>query len=78
MESSSYLGRSRGYLTKGAKYKERYVENQCPECGNARSYEDKWHTGTNYTCLKRSCRHQWFVSKKKQEELRNLYPEDME
>lgn len=59
----SYNAQSRGHKTKGAKYKDRYIENTCPECGNARAYKDEWKTRVKYTCLKRACRHQWFEKK---------------
>ncbi|MEK1828866.1 hypothetical protein AAAC51_06895 [Priestia megaterium] len=56
----SYNAQSRGHKTKGNTYKDRYVQNACPECGNPRSYKDEWKTRIKYTCLKRACRHQWF------------------
>ena len=56
-----YLSPSRGYKTKGNKYKDRYVEKTCPECGHHRAYKDTWKTRIAYTCLKRSCRHKWYV-----------------
>jgi hypothetical protein len=59
----SYNSQSRGYKTKGASYKDRYVDKECPECSNARAYKDEWKTRTKYTCLKRHCRHQWFEKK---------------
>lgn len=57
-----YINQSRGFKTKGNSYKHRYVEKQCPECGHDRAYEDIWRTRVAYTCLKRACRHKWFVT----------------
>lgn len=59
----SYNAQSRGHKTKGNTYKDRYVENTCPECENPRAYKDEWKTRIKYTCLKRACRHQWFEKK---------------
>lgn len=59
----SYSTQSRGYKTKGASYKDRYVDIECPECHNERAYKDEWKTRIKYTCLKRACRHQWFAKK---------------
>lgn len=56
-----YLSNSRGYKTKGASYKDRYVEKTCPECGHNRAYADRWRTRIAYTCLKRDCREKWYV-----------------
>ena len=40
------------------------MEEECPECGNERSYkDDSWKTRIAYTCLRRSCRHKWYVKK---------------
>lgn len=62
----SYSTQSRGYKTKGATYKDRYVDIECPECQNKRAYKDEWKTRIKYTCLKRACRHQWFAKKDKE------------
>jgi hypothetical protein len=59
----SYNAQSRGHKTKGNTYKDRYVENTCPECQNPRAYKDEWKTRVKYTCLKRACRHQWYEKK---------------
>lgn len=55
-----YSSRSRGYKTKGNTYKDRYVDQECPECGHSRAYKDEWRTRIAYTCLKRACRHKWY------------------
>jgi len=59
----SYSSQSRGYRTKGNTYKDRYVNQTCPNCSNERAYKDEWKTRIKYTCLKRACRHQWYVKK---------------
>lgn len=59
---NQYIGRSRGFKTKGNTYKDRYVEKNCPECGHGRAYKDEWKTRIAYTCLKRACRHKWYES----------------
>lgn len=58
-----YSSRSRGYKTKGADYKDRYRDKECPECKHGRAYADEWRTRIAYTCLKRSCRHKWYEVK---------------
>jgi len=60
-ENNQFVGTSRGYKTKGNTYKDRYVEKTCPECNNGRAYKDTWKTRVAYTCLKRACRHKWYV-----------------
>lgn len=55
-----YVTQSRGYKTKGNKYKERYVQKDCPECGNPKAYKDEWKTRIKYSCMKRDCRHVWY------------------
>ena len=59
----NYLNFSRGHKTKGNSYKDRYVQLECPECGNMSAYKDEWHTKISYKCLRRKCRHNWFVDK---------------
>ena len=55
---------TRGHKTRGCSYKERYVKDViCPECGNMSAYKDEWHTKISYKCMKRSCKHNWFVDK---------------
>lgn len=61
-KSHEYINHSRGFKTKGNSYKDRYVECKCPECGHDRAYKDTWRTRIAYTCLKRSCRHKWYVA----------------
>jgi len=51
---------SRGHKTKGNTYKERYVQNPCPECGYEKAYKDEWRTRNVFTCMKRSCKHKWY------------------
>lgn len=51
---------SRGSKTKGNKYKYRYVDKECPECGNLDAYRDKMHTRISFVCLKRDCRFRWY------------------
>lgn len=59
-----YYMQSRGYKTKGHKYKDRYVDDKiCPECGGNSIYRDEWNTVISYKCIRRSCRYQWFESK---------------
>lgn len=58
-----YPNFSRGYKTRGNKYKDRYVQKQCPECGGMSAYKDEWHTMISYKCLRRDCRHNWFEPK---------------
>lgn len=60
---SNYNYASRGHVTKGSVYKDRYVEKQCPECGYAKSYKDEWRTKISYKCLRRNCRYNWFEDK---------------
>lgn len=57
---SSYKDESRGYKTRGTSYKNRYVEKECPECGNMKAYRDPWKTRIAFTCTRRSCRHKWY------------------
>jgi hypothetical protein len=57
---NQYIGRSRGFKTKGNTYKDRYVDKKCPECGHDRAYQDVWKTRIAYTCLKRACRHKFY------------------
>ena len=59
--TGQFVGTSRGYKTKGNTYKDRYVEKTCPECNHPRAYKDTWRTRIAYTCLKRACRHKWYV-----------------
>lgn len=61
--NQNFVGRSRGYKTKGNTYKHRYVEKECPECGHGKAYKDEWRTRVAYTCLKRHCRHKWYTKK---------------
>ncbi|UNY40041.1 hypothetical protein KLEB273_gp109 [Bacillus phage vB_BauM_KLEB27-3] len=61
-ESNQFVGNSRGYKTKGNSYKHRYVEKICPECGHNKAYKDEWRTRNSYKCMKRSCRHNWFIA----------------
>lgn len=58
-----YINQSRGYKTKGNSYKDRYVEVICPECGHNKAYKDSWRTRDSMTCMKRSCRHKWYIKK---------------
>jgi hypothetical protein len=60
-KSYDYINQSRGHKTKGNSYKDRYVETECPECGHGRAYKDTWKTRYAYTCLKRTCRHKWYI-----------------
>lgn len=60
---NQYIGRSRGFKTKGNTYKDRYVDKICPECGHVRAYKDEWKTRIAYTCLKRACRHKFYENK---------------
>lgn len=61
-KSYDYINQSRGHKTKGNEYKDRYVNDVCcPECGHNKAYKDTWKTRLAYTCLKRSCRHKWYV-----------------
>lgn len=59
----TYPNFSRGFKTRGNKYKDRYVHERCPECGGTSAYRDEWHTKISYKCLRRDCRHNWFVDK---------------
>lgn len=60
-QNHQYASRSRGYKTKGNEYKDRYVEKECPECGHKKAYKDTWRTRIAYSCMKRACRHKWYV-----------------
>lgn len=53
---------SRGIKTKGNQYKHRYVDKICPECGHTRAYKDKMKTRISFACMKRNCRHRWYVT----------------
>lgn len=59
-KSPHYQMTSRGSKTKGASYKERYVDKNCPECGHVRAYRDIMKTKVSYSCLKRDCKHRWY------------------
>jgi hypothetical protein len=63
-----YSSASRGHKTKGASYKDRYVEKRCPECNHNKAYENIWAITIKYTCTKRDCKHQWYEKKVKKEE----------
>lgn len=53
---------SRGHKTRGNSYKDRYVKDVvCSECGGNSAYRNDMHTMVSYKCMKRSCRHQWYV-----------------
>lgn len=59
-KSPHYQMTSRGSKTKGASYKERYVEKECPECQHHKAYRDIMKTKVAYSCMKRNCRHKWY------------------
>jgi hypothetical protein len=64
-KSYDYNNQSRGHKTKGASYKERYVNDVvCPNpiCGHNKAYKDTWTTRIVYTCMKRDCRTKWYVA----------------
>ncbi len=78
-KSYDYINQSRGHKTKGNSYKDRYVDIPCPEpgCGHQRAYKDTWKTKYAYTCMKRSCRHKWYVTitqedRDKEEQLKSM------
>ena len=68
-EENKFSIESRGYKTRGYKYKHRYVKDKiCPECGGNSAYRDEWGNRVSFKCMKRSCRHNWFEKKEKKTE----------
>jgi hypothetical protein len=55
--------KSRGTRTTGNQYKHRYVDTHCSECGNDHAYIDRWNTLLKFTCMRRECRHTWYIKR---------------
>lgn len=63
-QKPGFSAETRGHKTRGYSYKDRYVKDvPCPECGGMSAYKDTWHTKFSYKCMKRDCKHNWFVDR---------------